>query len=93
MGRPTAEIEIDEALVRGLVRSQYPSACNLPIRRTDSGWDNQLFRLGDSLSVRLPRRRIAAKLIETEQIWLPILSARLPISVPSPIYCGKPNDR
>ncbi|EDX84805.1 Phosphotransferase enzyme family, putative [Synechococcus sp. PCC 7335] len=93
MGRPTAEIEIDEALVQDLLRSQYPSVCNLPIRRMDSGWDNQLFRLGESLTVRLPRRHIAAQLIETEQIWLPILSARLPIPVPSPIYCGKPSDR
>ena len=93
MGRPAAEIEIKEELVRDLLRSQHPSVCDLPIQPIGSGWDNQLFRLGDSLTVRLPRRHIATKLIETEQTWLPILSARLPISVPSPIYCGKPSDR
>jgi len=56
----------------------------------DTGWDNAMFRLGDRLSVRLPRRQLAATLIENEQIWLPLLADHLPIPVPTPYRIGEP---
>jgi aminoglycoside phosphotransferase (APT) family kinase protein len=59
----------------------------------DSGWDNVIFRLGNKLSVRLPRREIAATLIENEQTWLPQIANRLTISVPTPYRIGKPTAR
>jgi hypothetical protein len=34
----------------------------LPLADTAEGWDNHLFRLGDALAVRLPRRALAANL-------------------------------
>jgi aminoglycoside phosphotransferase (APT) family kinase protein len=50
------EIEIDEALVRRLLAAQFPAWAGLPLRRTEpSGTVNAIFRLGDELSVRLPR--------------------------------------
>ena len=54
-----------------------------------SGWDNVMMRLGTHLLVRLPRRAIAAILIEEEQRWLPELSSRLPIDVPVPVHVGR----
>ena len=89
-GTPKAELKIDESLVASLLREQHPDLAPLPIRLADSGWDNVMFRLGDQLSVRLPRRKIAAKLIEHEQIWLPIIAQRLNIPIPTPIRLGKP---
>ncbi|MBE9159193.1 aminoglycoside phosphotransferase family protein [Nodosilinea sp. LEGE 06152] len=44
----------------------------------------------DCLVVRLPRRQIAAALIDHEQIWLPRLAAQLPIAVPVPYRVGAP---
>jgi aminoglycoside phosphotransferase (APT) family kinase protein len=41
--------------------------------------------------VRLPRRAIAAKLLENEQRWLPQLAKQLPIAVPVPHRIGLPN--
>jgi aminoglycoside phosphotransferase (APT) family kinase protein len=55
-----------------------------------SGWDNVIFRLGDELAVRLPRRAPAAELVDHEQRWLPTLAAQLPLPIPTPIHAGRP---
>ncbi|MDE0421818.1 MAG: aminoglycoside phosphotransferase family protein [Gammaproteobacteria bacterium] len=91
VGTPPAEIPIDVALVRSLVRTQVPGYASYRIRPIGSGWDNVMMRLGTDLLVRLPRRAIAAILIEEEQRWLPELSLRLPIDVPVPIHVGRPS--
>ena len=49
-----------------------------------------MFRLGDELAVRLPRRGASADLIENEQRWLPQLARRLPLPIPAPIRTGRP---
>src|SRR5688572_33101836 len=58
----------------------------------DSGWDNAMFRLGETLAVRLPRRVAVTKNIEYEQEWLPQLAALLPIAVPAAVRIGLPSD-
>lgn len=90
IGTPIAELEIDAALVYKLLDDQHPDLKHLPIYPVDAGWDNAMFRLGDHLSVRLPRRKAAAPLLENEQIWLPQLADQLPISIPAPCRFGKP---
>ncbi|HSJ40934.1 MAG TPA: aminoglycoside phosphotransferase family protein [Xanthobacteraceae bacterium] len=62
----------------------------LPVKVAE-GWDNAIFRLGNELAVRLPRRAASAKLIEHEQRWLPHLSSRLPVPVPVPVRVGVPS--
>jgi aminoglycoside phosphotransferase (APT) family kinase protein len=89
-GTPISELEIDAALVYNLLEEQHPELTHLPIHLVDAGWDNTIFRLGEHLSVRLPRRKAAATLIENEQTWLPFLADRLPIPVPTPYRIGKP---
>jgi aminoglycoside phosphotransferase (APT) family kinase protein len=87
---PAAEVEIDEELVRALLRDQHPPLDSLPLERIDSGWDNTMFRLGEELCVRLPRRQAAAELVVNEQRWLPVLASRLPVPVPAPRQVGRP---
>jgi aminoglycoside phosphotransferase (APT) family kinase protein len=88
--KPAADIEIDEPLVRSLLRAQHPDLAELRLQPMDSGWDNAMFKLGDALAVRLPRRIAVAKLIEHEQQWLPQLAPLLPIAVPAPVRLGLP---
>ena len=90
IGTPNAEINIDDSLVKKLIASQHPDFAHLPLQHLDSGWDNTLFRLGNHYLVRLPRRKIAAQLLQNEQKWLPVLARRLPIDAPVPIRIGKP---
>jgi aminoglycoside phosphotransferase (APT) family kinase protein len=74
--------------VRVLLREQHPELASLPLVQVGEGWDNYLFRLGEELAIRLPRRTIAAPLILNEQRWLPALAARLTLRVPAPLRIG-----
>ena len=88
--KPAAEFDIDSSLVRALLREQHPDLADRPLVDVAEGWDNRLFRLGDDLVVRLPRRLVAAGLVEHEHRWLPHLSTRLPLPVPAPLRTGRP---
>lgn len=87
-GKPEAEIEIDEALVRRLLEAQHPDLADLPLVLLASGWDNVIYRLGDALTVRVPRRAVAAELVVNEQTWLPRLAPRLPIPITAHTRAG-----
>lgn len=90
IGIPPAEVEISTELVVALVEAQHPDLADLEIRLHGSGWDNTTFRLGSDLAVRLPRRLMGAELILKEQLWLPELARRLPISISAPVRVGTP---
>jgi len=85
-GIPPVEHEVDESLVACLLRTRCPDLAGLPLKRTASGWDNQLFRLGDDLAVRLPRRQLGVDLIRKEQRWLPLLAPRLELPISAPLH-------
>jgi len=90
-GAPEAQVAIDLSLVRRLLREQHPDLADLALEPAGGGWDNEIFRLGRSLAVRLPRRPPAAALVLKEQRWLPELGPRLPIAVPVPTRIGQPS--
>lgn len=90
LGTPEADYPIDEQLVRDLLSDQHPDLAGLPLWLLGEGWDNAMFRLGDALTVRLPRRDVAVALIAHEQQWLPFLADRLPIPIPAPVRIGLP---
>ncbi|MFC4565778.1 aminoglycoside phosphotransferase family protein [Nocardiopsis mangrovi] len=87
-------IEITAELVRELLRDQHPDLADLPVRLGARGWDNQLWRLGDDLAVRLPRVTGSADaLLRKEHAWLPVLAPSLPLRVPVPQRLGEPSER
>ncbi|MEP1123862.1 MAG: aminoglycoside phosphotransferase family protein [Ilumatobacter sp.] len=86
----TAKVDVDENLVRSLLADQHPDLADLPIHVLANGWDNVMFRLGDELTVRLPRREMSACLVEHEQAVLPGLAEVLPIPIPAPVRFGRP---
>ena len=88
--KPPAEVAIDLALVRALIEEQHPNLASLALTDIGDGWDNKLFRLGDELLVRVPRRAASAALVEHEQRWLPRLSPSLPLPIPVPVRVGRP---
>lgn len=89
---PMAEHPVTPDLVRSLLAAQSPSLADLPLRHYDGGWDNELFRLGDSMLVRLPRREVAAELMEHELRWVPVVCEPLPVETPLPILAGRPGN-
>jgi aminoglycoside phosphotransferase (APT) family kinase protein len=88
--KPPAEITIEPSLVHALLQEQHADLAHLALIDIGEGWDNKVFRLGDALAVRLPRRAASAALIEQEQRWLPRLSPQLPLPVPVPLRIGRP---
>ena len=91
MRMPAAEVDVTVELVEELIKAQHPDLL-APLTMIANGWDNVIFRLGDDLLVRLPRRQAAAQLVINEQRWLPTLAAHLPAQVPMPVRTGTPTD-
>jgi aminoglycoside phosphotransferase (APT) family kinase protein len=89
---PTAEEQPpDRALAARLVAAQFPQWAHLPVREVElSGWDNRTFRLGDELSLRLPRSAFYREQVAKEQHWLPRLAPRLSTAIPRPVARGVP---
>ncbi|TCO64714.1 aminoglycoside phosphotransferase family protein [Actinocrispum wychmicini] len=86
-----AELRFEQDLVRALLAEQHPDLADLEIRDVAGGWDNQQWRLGTELAVRLPRTERAPALLRTEQKWLPVLAERLPLPTPIPVRVGEPS--
>lgn len=88
------EIELTAELVRELLREQQPDLADRPLTLGARGWDNQLWRLGDDLAVRLPwQTETADALLLKEYTWVPVLAPRLPLPVPIPQRLGEPSER
>ncbi|MDX6280343.1 MAG: hypothetical protein QOH03_1414 [Kribbellaceae bacterium] len=87
------EALIDDELVLRLVAGQFPQWTGLPVTEIpSSGTVNAMYRLGDSLTVRLPRIAGGVPDIEKEFEWLPRLAPLLPVRIPTPVALGEPAD-
>lgn len=92
--RKQPEIELTAEVVRELLRDQHPDLAERPLTLGARGWDNQLWRLGDDLAVRLPwQTETADALLLKEHTWLPVLAPHLPLPVPVPQRLGRPSAR
>lgn len=86
---PASETDVNEELVVRLLRRHAPSYAALPVRRVAHGWDNDMFRVGDRLVMRLPRRAQAAALVEYEARVLPRLIEHVaPVTVPRVVHAA-----
>lgn len=87
------EVATDAALVRRLLAQQFPWWADRAIERVASaGTDNAIYRVGEDLAVRLPRRPSATAQAEKEDRWLPRLAPHLPLAIPEPIALGQPGE-
>jgi aminoglycoside phosphotransferase (APT) family kinase protein len=91
MDSPPADIAVDAPLVAKLIRTQHPDLDGA-LTLVANGWDNAIYRLGDDLCVRVPRRQIAVELVHNEQKWLPVLARRITVPIPVPVRVGVPSD-
>jgi aminoglycoside phosphotransferase (APT) family kinase protein len=87
------EAPTDASLVRRLLGAQFPQWVGLdiaPVAAPSS--DNAMYRLGDRLAARLPRRPSAVRPMDKEHAWLPRLALSLPLPVPLPLAKGAPGE-
>jgi aminoglycoside phosphotransferase (APT) family kinase protein len=89
-----ADNEITADLIAELLREQHPDLAGLPLTFGARGWDNQLWRLGDDLAVRLPWATQAAdELLLREHALLPAIAPGLSLPIPVPQRLGQPSER
>ncbi|MCU1690344.1 MAG: Aminoglycoside phosphotransferase, partial [Jatrophihabitantaceae bacterium] len=87
------EITTDVDLVRRLLAAQQPQWARLPIELVESyGTDHDIYRLGGTMCVRLPRIAWAAGQAAKEGDWLPRLAPHLPLAVPVQLALGAPGE-
>lgn len=87
-------MDITAELVQDLLRDQHPDLADRPVTLGARGWDNQLWRLGNDLAIRLPwATETADALLLKEHTWLPVLAPLLPLPVPVPQRLGEPSRR
>lgn len=85
------EVDTDASLVTRLVAGQFPQWAGFPVTPVASaGTDNAVYRLGDSMVVRLPRIHWAVGQVDKEHRWLPRLAPFLPLALPVPLAKGEP---
>lgn len=86
--RPAAP---DAGLVTRLLREQVAGLAHLPVAASDtSGSSNWVFRLGDTMAVRMPRTDGYAADLRNELRWLPHVAGGLPVPVPTVVAVGQP---
>lgn len=91
---PAAEHDLDATGIRELLRAAAPRFVDLPLAPVAEGWDNAIWRLGDTHAMRIPRRAVAAPLIRNEQRALPMIAPALRavgIRTPEPLVSGSPS--
>lgn len=84
------EVTVDTGLARALIHSQFPALAGAPVRPFDAGWDNTVFRVGENLVFRFPRREIAVPGVRREIAVLPRLAPHLSLPIPTPLHVGTP---
>lgn len=90
---PDAEVLVDESIVRELLAEQFPELAHLPLRQSGEGFDNFLWRVGDSHAVRLPRRQRAIEPLTNELHWLQHAAGHVSLATPLPLAAGAPSER
>ncbi|MEP1144178.1 MAG: aminoglycoside phosphotransferase family protein [Henriciella sp.] len=81
-------MDVSIATARLLVDDQFPEYAHLPIESVQSGGtDNTIFRLGEALSLRFPKRASGSSQAEKEHKWLPLLNP-LPLAISQPLKRG-----
>ena len=89
--RLVRKADITAELVTGLIENQFPQWADLPVRPVEAdGIDNTTFRLGPTMSVRLPSADAYIEQVDKEHRWLPVLARQLPLPIPEPLAKGAP---
>src|SRR4051794_679840 len=86
------EVEVDEPLVRRLLRAQFPALAARSVRPLAEGWDSSVYLVDDRWAFRFPRRAIVLPGFALELEALPRLAPLLPVAVPVPVHVGAPSE-
>lgn len=89
---PSAEVEISLELVQTLIAELAPQWAELELSYLATGWDNEVYRLGEEYLVRLPRRELGERIGKSERQWLPKLSTETGVIAGEVLFAGCPTN-
>lgn len=81
---------ISPSQARQLIKEQFPYIGIESIRLLGEGFDNTVIQVDEAYVFRFPRKDSARDLLLTENQLLPAIAGKLPLSIPEPIFFGKP---
>ena len=90
MPSPADEVPIGPDVVTSLLAEQHPDLAHLPLGRRHEGWDMAMYRLGDDLAVRLPRRAASVGSMTTELRWVRELGTAWTFPTQQVVRAGAP---
>jgi aminoglycoside phosphotransferase (APT) family kinase protein len=88
----SAEEQVDQERARQLIRAQFREVAADEVELVSEGWDYAVFRVDGEWAFRFPRREVVVPGTEREIAVLPLVAARLPVGVPSPVFVGRPGE-
>jgi aminoglycoside phosphotransferase (APT) family kinase protein len=86
-----AEVTVDAALARRLIREQFPDLELSSLRLLGQGWDMTVWLVDDRWVFRFPRRQMVIPGLENEIAYLHELAPCLPLQIPNPTHLGQPS--
>jgi aminoglycoside phosphotransferase (APT) family kinase protein len=86
-----AEVTVDEALARRLIRAQFPEVELRSLSLLGQGWDMTVWLVDDRWVFRFPRREMAIRGLVNEISYLSELAQLVPLPIPQPTYVGEPS--
>jgi aminoglycoside phosphotransferase (APT) family kinase protein len=88
----SAEVTVDEALARRLLRDQFPELELRSLRVLGEGWDVTVWLVDEEWTFRFPRREEVIPGLENEIRVLGRLGPLLPLPIPVPALVGRPSE-
>jgi len=90
------EVPVSLPAARALISAQFPQYCDLPVSPLPGGTDHAIFRIGQDIAARFPRRLEEAEAcrlrLEAEARALAELAACCPVPSPEPLGLSRPGD-
>jgi aminoglycoside phosphotransferase (APT) family kinase protein len=86
------DVDINEALVRGLLAEQFAQLEDCAVRLVGEGFDNSVWLVDGEWAFRFPRRELAVPLVSRELAVLPRLAPLVPIRIPIPAFIGRESE-
>ncbi|SFJ80528.1 phosphotransferase [Thermoflavimicrobium dichotomicum] len=82
---------VSKAQAVQLIQEQFPCLSVSNIKPCGEGFDNTVFKVNDAYVFRFPRRELGAQILAVENRFLPLLVSKLSITIPEPLFFGKPS--
>src|SRR5579862_344841 len=88
-----ADVALDDRIATELIGARFPELAPVRLVEMGVGWDNHAYLVNERYVFRIPHRKLAAQLIQTEVAALCHLADLLPLPIPRVAFYAEPDGR